>query len=168
MKTYITNLPFTIQQQIPQKNYLNISQPHKISPRGLPKENLKLKQVYTHICYLFIWKRNMISDTLNTSLTTLKFVINSTRSKNEVATTCVNYFHEHSQGRNMDALCVWLPHVLTPVVPTMEVRAISSAIPAMRCRWCMVVSCPLNLQGVGQDHRLCSDHPAICVQTSPN
>jgi hypothetical protein len=62
---------------------------------------------------------------------------------------------EQSQGGNMaaqrtecvlDDLCVWLPHVLPPVGPTKEVRAISSGISAVRCRWCMLLSCSLKLQ----------------------
>jgi len=42
----------------------------------------------------------------------------------------------------------WLPPVLTPVGLTKEVRAISSVIPAVRCRRSMFLSCPLKLQGV--------------------
>jgi len=37
---------------------------------------------------------------------------------------------------------VWLPHLLTAVGLTQEVRAISSVISAVRCRWCMFLSCP--------------------------
>ena len=37
-------------------------------------------------------------------------------------------------GSVLDTLCVRLSHVRTPVLSTMEVRAISSAIPTMRRR----------------------------------
>jgi len=43
-------------------------------------------------------------------------------------------------------LCVWLPPLPTPVGLTMEVRAISSVIFALRGRWCMFLSCALKLQ----------------------
>jgi hypothetical protein len=48
---------------------------------------------------------------------------------------------------------VCLPHLLTPVGLTQEVRAISSVISAVRCRWCMILSCPLKLQRVGRDRQ---------------
>jgi hypothetical protein len=162
-----------IQHQIPQKNYLKVSQTHNISPRA--KENLK-KNESLHI-YLFILKRNMISATPNTLASNLMFAINSTRLKSEVGTTCVSYFLEQRQGWNMDALhmeclldalCVWLPHVLTPVGTPKEVRAIRSVISAMRCRWSVFLSCPLKLEGGGSNHRFSSDRTVICVQKSHN
>ena len=42
----------------------------------------------------------MISVTLNISVTNFKFAINSTRSKNEVATTCESYLTRTKPGRN--------------------------------------------------------------------
>jgi len=65
----ITNLPFTIQHRIDQKSYLNVSQPHKISPRVPLGEN------------------ETISVTLNSSVTNLMFAIVSASSKNKFATT---------------------------------------------------------------------------------
>ena len=46
-------------------------------------------------------------------------------------------------------LYVWLPHLLTPVGQTKEVPAVSSVVSAVRCRWCMFLSCPLKLQRGG-------------------
>ena len=62
------------------------------------------------------------------------------------------------------ALCVWLPHLLIPVGLTMEVRAISSAISAVRCRWCMFLSCPLKLQrGAAKRLVISTDHFCVCM-----
>jgi len=62
------------------------------------------------------------------------------------------------------ALCVWLPHLLIPVGLTMEVRAISSAISAVRCRWCMFLSCPLKLQrGAAKRLVISTDHFCVCI-----
>ena len=48
---------------------------------------------------------------------------------------------------------VCLPQILTPVGLTKEVRAISSVISAVRCRWCMIFSWPLKLQRGGRDRQ---------------
>jgi len=58
---------------------------------------------------------------------------------------------------------VWLPHLLTSVGLIQEVRAISSVISAVRCRWYMFLSCPLKLQRGGPDHRIPRELPSARV-----
>jgi len=56
--------------------------------------------------------------------------------------------HPHRSFSIVYAVYVWLPHILTPVGRTKEVRAycaISSVISAVRCRWRMFLSRPLTL-----------------------
>ena len=86
--------------------------------------------------------------------------MNSRRSKNEIATTSASISPSNNathqkwplSARNVHIVYVWLPHILTPAGRTTEVRdycAISSAISAVRFRWRMFLSRPLNLQGAG-------------------
>ena len=43
---------------------------------------------------------------------------------------------------------VWLPHFLTSVGLSREVRSVSSVVSAVRCRWCMILSWPLKSNDV--------------------
>ena len=87
MKTYVTNLLFTIQPKLPHKKS-NLNFAHKNNqcstwPRRVePTKNATFKHTYTYI-YLLIYidVRNMISFTLNNSVTNLTFTINSRGTK---------------------------------------------------------------------------------------
>jgi hypothetical protein len=81
--------------------------------------------------------------------------MNSRRSKNDIATTCICTLHSHKNTHEIWPLSapnvyVWRTPLLTPVGPTKEIRTIISVISAVRCRWRMFLSCPLMLQMGGQ------------------
>ena len=52
----------------------------------------------------------------------------------------------HKKNGRSAHVYMWLPHLLTPVGLTMELRAISSVASAVRCRWRTFLSHPLKLQ----------------------
>jgi len=105
--------------------------------------------IYIYI-HTHIYKHNMISVTLNTSVTNLTFTINSRKSKSEIATTCVCSLLTEKDTQEIWSgarnVYLWLPHLLTPVRETNKVLAISSVISVARYRWYMFLSFPLKLQ----------------------
>jgi hypothetical protein len=100
--------------------------------------------------------------------------MNSRRSKNEIVTTSASILPSNKatqqkwplSARNVYAVYVWLPYILTHVGRTKEVRAhcaISSVVSVVRCRWRMFLLRPLNLQGAVWHYCVCNSNSCNAV-----
>ena len=153
---------FTIQPQIPQYNGSQRLRKAYNVARGLARYNLQRTQRSHMYIYIYLYTLHDFGHARHLG-TNLTFTMNSRRSKNEIATTSASILPSNKatqqkwpfSARNVYAVWVWLPHILTPVGRTKEVRAycaISSVISAVRCRWRMFLFRPLNLQGAGNSY----------------
>ena len=94
VKTYVTNLPFTVQPQLPQKKVISTS--HRTSAKQHVVQACtvcKERNIYT---YIFIYVRNMTSLTLNTSVTYLTFTINPKGPKMKLGQRVYRTYHQTS------------------------------------------------------------------------